>query len=62
MFMNEATPLYSDKSSMERIQDPLFSSPDIKKKSKRLSINHFKIESSINEEIKEERSSGSDKS
>ena len=59
MFTNEATPFYSEKSSNEKFQDPLFHSPEIKKRSKRLSINHFKIESSINEEIKEERSSKS---
>ena len=53
----EAMPLCSD-----RIQDPLFNSPEIRKTAKRLSINHFKIESSINEEIKEERSSSSEKS
>jgi len=59
MFTNEANTFFSEKSSNEKFQDPLFHSPDIKKRSKRLSINHFKIESSINEEIKEERSSKS---
>lgn len=62
MFTNEAAPLLSEKSSNDKLQDPLFHSPEVKKRSKKLSINHFKIESSINEEIKEERSSTSDRS